>query len=40
MACGNNTQNINNNVLPKNTIYDLLKRIDQMQKEVIINIVL
>ena len=37
MACGNNTQNINNNVLPKNTIYDLLKRIDQMQKEVIIN---
>lgn len=37
MACGNNTQNINNNVLPKNSIYDLLKRIDQMQKEVIIN---
>ncbi len=39
MACGNTTQNINNNnnVLPKNTIYDLLKRIDQMQKEVIIN---
>lgn len=36
MACGNN-QPINNNVLSKNSIYDLLKRIDQMQKEVIIN---
>ena len=36
MACGNN-QPINNSVLSKNSIYDLLKRIDQMQKEVIIN---
>ena len=37
MACVATNQNNNNTVVPRNTIYDLLKRIDQMQKEVIIN---
>lgn len=36
MACAA-AVNVNNNNMTRNSIYDLLRRIDQMQKEVIIN---
>lgn len=37
MACAAAVNINNNNNMTRNSIYDLLKRIDQMQKEVILN---
>ena len=37
MACATAVNVNNNNNMTRNSIYDLLKRIDQMQKEVILN---